>query len=464
MLLSIQHLLQMAIEEMYEHLLEVFLPLRGHSVWKKLVEEADRRVKPYQNLIYEIRTQVDSMPPATHRLLLQATQDLAFILSTRRKSDPMFAYESEGYRPFAYILQLSGLRKGMQVKTEEVDALCQNRKAFLEGWSEVFNRYSLHETKGYSRLKYLRVDLLRDQFLTPREALRIPSILEDVRNDGRHDILSRSVAHMEHDAGIRKLWPEDSLYQADWIDRTSLHLACERKDSALLKQLMARGPQKLIAQFDWFRPLDVAVMHGYLEPLIALKEHGEGMFRNAVKYQDGWGLTIMHLAAAAGQVNIVNYLLNHLPSRDLVYTEDVYGRIPSHFAAEAGHLEMLNLLLGEDYSIRYALDRYGHSLSFFAEKGGHTQIRERLEAFDKESSPPLPRSTSPTNPSTSTSPAGSSTPLAPVVATESLTGSHLTGMPEPTSNLNRTVGPWTYTESVEQSSWVLSFVQTGAPG
>jgi ankyrin repeat protein len=464
MLLSIQHLLQMGIEEMYQYQFEMLLPLRGHSIWKEILEDLDWWEEPHPDLINDIRTHLDSkMPPATHRLLLQASQDLACVLPTRRQSDAISTYETRSHRPFAYILQLSGLRKGMRLNSEEVEALCQNRKAFLGGWSEVFHRHRLHETKAYHRLEGLGLDIRCNQFLTPRDALRIPSILEDVRNDGRRDIFDRSIAHMEHDAGFRKLWPEDALDQEDWIGRNSLHLACLRKDSVLLEQSMAKGQQTLVARDSLLRPLDVAAMHGYLEPLRALEEYDEDMFQNAVSEHSGymykWGLTIMHLAAAAGQVNIVKYLLNHLPSPGLVHTEDEDRSIPCHYAAEAGHMEMLNLLLAEDYSIRHALDREGNSLSWYAAKGDHTKILDRLEALEEELPPPSSSSqpTSPTDPLTSTSPADSSTPLAPVVATESLAQSQLTDLPVTTSNLNRILDPWTW----PLSTGVLSSVYDG---
>jgi hypothetical protein len=385
MLLSIQHLLQMAVEEMYEYRVELFLPLRGHSIWNEFLQGVNWRVEPYPDLIHDIRTHLDSkMPPATHRLLLQAIQDLAFILPTKRESDVVSTYETKGHRPFAYILQLYGLRKGMQLNTEEVEALCQNRKALLGGWSEVFHRRGLHETKAYHSLGHLGIDMRRIQLLTPRDALRIHSILEDVRSDGRSGMFCRSVAHMEHDAGFRGPWPEDALDQRDRMSRNSLHLACVRKDSVLLKQSMAKDPCKLVARYGWFRPLDVAVMYGYLEPLTLLREYDEDTFRYAVNDDKDEGITVMHLAAAAGQVDIVKYLLSHLPSRDLVYTKDENGRIPCHFAAEAGHLEMLNLLLAEDYGTLYADDFDGYSLAWFAEKGGHTKILERLKALEQE--------------------------------------------------------------------------------
>jgi hypothetical protein len=170
--------------------------------------------------------------------------------------------------------------------------------------------------------------------------LRIPSILGDVRSDARSDVFSRFVAHIEHDAGFQKLWPEDALDQEDWFGRKSLYLACLRKDSVLWEQSMAEGPRTLVASYISLRPLDIAAMHGYLEPLIALKEHNESMFQDAVNNETDWGLTVMHLAAAAGQVDIVKYLLNHLLSRDLVYTEDLDVRIPCHYAAELhGHVD-----------------------------------------------------------------------------------------------------------------------------
>lgn len=202
--MSIQYLLQVAIEESFEYHFELCQPLRDSLIFDRLVRAADDVTAPYQSVVEEIRTyMLHKMPPFIHRMQLQACQDMANILPTRDHYPVMSSYEGKDHPSFAYVLGLSMIRKGMRLNAEEVGALCRNRKAFLGGWNEFFNRHDLHETGGYDWLEYREIDMLHNQFLTPKEALKIPSILVDVRQDGRSDILGRSIAHMEHDAGLR---------------------------------------------------------------------------------------------------------------------------------------------------------------------------------------------------------------------------------------------------------------------
>jgi len=401
-------MLQVAIEEMHECLTEAFLPLQEHRLGTLLRdltagEDEYDTARTLCELIKEIKIKLkNEMPPSVHVMLLEASQDLAFMLPTRTQSYLGSGAATKGHRSFAYVLQLSKVRRGGVLELKELQTLRLNRRAFSEGWSEAFKAFDLHETTACGELEDTGVNLMDTQFLTPKGLLKIPSILEDVREDGRMDILGRSVAHVMHDAGIREPWPESALFEEDRMGHSSLHLACIRKDSALLKQCVANEPMQLNRPGHWFcfSPIAYAVIHGYLEPLVALREHDEDVFREAMFFQDFFEFASMHLAAAAGQVNIVQYLLEHLETFDLIYAKDDAGRLPCHYAAEAGHLEMLDLLLAQDYSSLDRTDIWGHSLMWYAQKGGHANILERLNELEKEYPPSSPLSTSSSDTST----------------------------------------------------------------
>lgn len=403
-LLSIQLLLQMAIEELYLYAFEIKVDILYPSYGGEYIESADFFAGFLESLIHEIESRLQSAnSPAIRRLLHRAHKDMAYVSPTERKDEPILEYERNGHGCFAYILHLYQVRKGMRLNKEQTEALCRTRKTFMGAWKNALRTSGIHDTDAYHELLSFGMDLLESQVFTPREALKIPSIMQDVRKDGRMDVLMRTIAFMEHDAGIRRPWPEDTLKEKDLLDRTSIDLACLRKDSNLLEQIVTKEPSIL----KWCpEPFSIAIAAslGYLAPIEALRKYNEVEFRARIL-----DASTMHVAAATGQVNIAKYLLEHLPTEDLIYAKEFFtGLVPCQYAAKAGQVQMLDLLCDKDANCRQIVDDEGRPLSWYAREEDHIELAQQLAALENARPPPASNSTSRTSPPAGTPPAARS--------------------------------------------------------
>jgi hypothetical protein len=393
MLLSIQCLLLMAKEETIDICREILSSFPPDDLYE---DEITGIVETYEFIIQDIKVQLLSFPLPVHCLLLQASQDIACTRARgpsphSRLTVPVNSYKEKSHNAIAYVLQLTRVRMRTALHRVGTSGLCQSRRAFLREWHAVFVAHQLDRNDAYFNLnRDSKIDILDGQFFTPREALKVPTILEDIREDGRNDILDRTVSLMEHDAGIRKPWLTEHLGEADIMGRTSAHVACMRDDSALLDQVMAMDSRMLISVPEWFAisPMEIAVRRGCLDPLVKMKQHDHEEFRKAVFAEPGFGMSVMHWAAESGRANIIRYLLDHLPHLhlDLVYAEDESGRIPLHLAAAGGHMEVVDLLLKVDPSQRNAVDSNHETPFDHATEKGHTQIAKLLESYDESTS------------------------------------------------------------------------------
>jgi hypothetical protein len=392
MLLSVQHLLLMARDEIRDIQREMLtsLPPDELNIYMRFYHDEVGELDSYDSLIQSIKVQLRSMPLPVHYILLRASQDIACTPSRwpsldSHLTDQVKAYENKSHHGIAYLLHLARVRmRATRLTWADTGGLRRSRKTFLKGWGAVFVAHELDKNDAYLNLKrYWGIDILNGQFFTPRGALEIPAIMEDIRKDGRVDILNRTVSLMEHDAGIRQPWPTGQLGEADITGRTSAYVACMRNDSALLDQVIAKDPLMLTSVHGWLEisPLGIAVCRDFLHSLVKMKQHDHEDFRKAIFEKNGFGRIAIHWAADLGRANIIRYLLDHLPHLhlDLVYAEDESGRIPLHLAAAGSHMEVVDLLLKVDPSQRNAVNEDGETPSEWAAAMGHTQIAKLLE-------------------------------------------------------------------------------------
>ncbi|CAJ1398866.1 unnamed protein product [Effrenium voratum] len=90
-----------------------------------------------------------------------------------------------------------------------------------------------------------------------------------------------------------------------------------------------------------------------------------------VSLADAQGRTALHLAAAAGDVEVVEMLLEHGAQKN---AQDVHGRSPAHIAAARRHRDVAAKLMEGD-----ACDAFGHT------------VRSLLDTLDAESLGPRPK-------------------------------------------------------------------------
>ncbi|KAK5835038.1 uncharacterized protein LOC108457770 [Gossypium arboreum] len=90
----------------------------------------------------------------------------------------------------------------------------------------------------------------------------------------------------------------------------------------------------------------------------------------AVNSRDKHSRTPLHLAAWAGQAQVVSYLCKHKADVGAAAMDDM-GAI--HFAAQKGHLEVVRTLLSSGVSVR-ATNRKGFTPLHYAVQGSHLEV------------------------------------------------------------------------------------------
>ncbi|KAH6827626.1 hypothetical protein C2S53_015966 [Perilla frutescens var. hirtella] len=94
---------------------------------------------------------------------------------------------------------------------------------------------------------------------------------------------------------------------------------------------------------------------------------------------DEQGRTPLHLAAANGQVEAIQFLVSVGSDGDVT---DQDGRTPLHFAAEEGHLDAVERLLGHAVFAKYAVDREGKTAFALAVERGNSHLYDALRLGD----------------------------------------------------------------------------------
>ncbi|KAK8716369.1 hypothetical protein V6N13_043681 [Hibiscus sabdariffa] len=90
----------------------------------------------------------------------------------------------------------------------------------------------------------------------------------------------------------------------------------------------------------------------------------------AVNSRDKHSRTPLHLAAWAGQAQVVSYLCKHKADVGAAAMDDM-GAV--HFAAQKGHLEIVRTLLSEGVSAK-ATNRKGFTPLHYAAQGSHLEV------------------------------------------------------------------------------------------
>lgn len=87
--------------------------------------------------------------------------------------------------------------------------------------------------------------------------------------------------------------------------------------------------------------------------------------------------TPIHMAAANGHLNVVEYLLSILPRDEatkIASKPNESGNTPLHWAAYNGHLDIVKLLCQKYDSDVFAKNAVGHDSMFEAENNGHSDV------------------------------------------------------------------------------------------
>lgn len=176
-----------------------------------------------------------------------------------------------------------------------------------------------------------------------------------------HLLLERS--HVPHKFSVRA---------RDSNGRIPLHLAAQNGHTETIMELLYAKGHRQIRMVDIYdrTPLHYAIENDHVEVVRQLLDRGAD-----VTCADSGGLTPLHLAAGAGNMEIA-YMI--LLEKDVdQYTKDNSGYTPLHRATEAGHIEMVRLLCDKGADIHPVTnDRY--SLLHLAAMGGELELVKRF--------------------------------------------------------------------------------------
>ncbi|KAM5353012.1 hypothetical protein ACJZ2D_017120 [Fusarium nematophilum] len=160
----------------------------------------------------------------------------------------------------------------------------------------------------------------------------------------------------------------------DLLEWTPLHYACQHGAISIVQELLREGAELDVRGRDGVAPLHCAAMNGHLEVVRSLIEAGAAAdvldasgntpllwaaykgCEDVVQYlwqdvnkklRDHNGRAALHLAATAGGVEVVKWLVKPGTDKDAGADKDAkdrFGRTPLHWAAGKGHEAVVRLL------------------------------------------------------------------------------------------------------------------------
>ncbi|OAL20471.1 hypothetical protein AYO20_11491 [Fonsecaea nubica] len=163
-----------------------------------------------------------------------------------------------------------------------------------------------------------------------------------------------------------------SLDLFDRETQSPLHLASRHGLSDIVGILLEHGAQADIADENAETPLALGCAEGHLETVKKLLTKGADLM-----CANSQGRFPLHKAAVANAVEVAQELLRAArklaSGREYVNLRDNDGSTPLHLAAEAGNVPMMEVLLNEKADVE-AVDGDGHNVLDLASERGHMEM------------------------------------------------------------------------------------------
>lgn len=149
-----------------------------------------------------------------------------------------------------------------------------------------------------------------------------------------------------------------------------LHAAAEYATPEVVRALLAHGAAIDAARTDGDTALILAALHGRIDNVVALLEAGA-----AIDARNAEGSTALHRALGNKKWEVVDVLLRHEPSLDLV--DDDWGA-PLALAAFHGEARLVERLLAAGASVNPPFSIRGFTPLMSAARAGHAEIARLL--------------------------------------------------------------------------------------
>uniref|UniRef100_A0A8B9SVT9 Ankyrin repeat and death domain containing 1B n=1 Tax=Anas platyrhynchos TaxID=8839 RepID=A0A8B9SVT9_ANAPL len=214
--------------------------------------------------------------------------------------------------------------------------------------------------KGLSHLFGAREDVMHGE-----AAANHNSLLPDEREFQR-------AAKMNNLETMEKLFKKSvNINAVDTLKRTALHFAVARSHTSAVDFLLHHKARLDMADQHGLTVIHLAAWTGNLDVMRKLVKAGADQ-----KAKNEEGMNALHFAAQNNSVKIVDYFLQDLHLTDL-NKPDGKGRKPFLLASEKGHVDMINDLIALKL-FTSEKDQEGNTALHLAAKNGHSEVVEIL--------------------------------------------------------------------------------------
>jgi hypothetical protein len=391
-ILSLHHILDLAVTELVAIGKEMLKPLEGDKAWMSHSIELDEISAQYNAFLEVLRSKLRNTSGALAQVVLTASMDISYPLRSLNdtetfegQEDKMSVYEGDGHHGIAYIFQMQRLRHKTDPTNQNVKDMIDIRDRFIDSIDCVLGRQQI---EGLT-VDGLTFDIDETQLFVPRDLFQIPAIAKAIEQDGRRDCLWRPPSYMLHDnkvsATFRVNSHEDNL---DILRRSKIHIAvgfgADKQHSPDLT---------LLPNFKWTFPhalgldaLHVAAIHGNTHTFHAAAASGVNTVLSTMSFRSSYSKrTCMHWAACFGHLELVEYLINlhrhHHNHLDIIMVlRDQWADTPLHLAARNGHTNVVKALSPD--TIWTAMEEHPRHTPFWAATTGrHLDIMKLLQPF-----------------------------------------------------------------------------------
>jgi hypothetical protein len=259
-------------------------------------------------------------------------------------------YTAKRHYGMEYILQMHKLQHADLPTLFGARELLKSRQHFVSRITEVIERCDL-QTCFEDFFLATDVVFTKSQLFIPRELFHLPGLVKAIKQDGRRDLLGRSIGHMLYDSKAANEPSHQLTHSSDVLVRTRLHMICvtgrfEKQDTNTLSTPVT-WPGDTMLGLD---ALGLAAIHGNTEVFRLAQTSHYDLASRILTDRTFMKRTYLHWAAAYGHVELVEYLLEVflasklVPKQYLIY-QDEKGDTALHLAAQHGHIQVVEVIL-----------------------------------------------------------------------------------------------------------------------